>query len=378
MLNLYIHDVKLCFWYSTFLPKTKNSFLNFFPLAILTLTLAFPENIGETQYVEKKLSSKLNFYPVSINDSSSSGYNTGTEKVSPTVEKAVVIVFDRGYENQFTNAKPILDKYGFKASFFVICSFIEGEGYYNTTKAEELTHDFNNPMSWNQIRQLDKEGHDIGSHGTEHRDLRKLSSEELEYEVSGSKECLIDHGLEPTYFQYPFNKGVRNSTVLNLVSKNFDFGLSGHSRLMFLGCDGRDYGFHEIGYRYQSDCDPFSVNDKYTHTHKYAIKEWSHDKFHSELNKKNPNLAPHGAEINNMMFNEFVNVLNTQEQYNEKAGEIVAVPIVGYHSIGTFRDRDTSEELFDREMNYLHSNGFKVLTLTDLGYDNETNEFYIR
>jgi len=79
-----------------------------------------------------------------------------------------------------------------------------------------------------------------------------------------------------------------------------------------------------------------------------------------------------------MMFNEFVNVLNIQEQYNEKAGEIVAVPIVGYHSIGTFRDRDTSEELFDREMNYLHSNGFKVLKLTDLGYDNETNEFYIR
>ena len=47
-----------------------------------------------------------------------------------STEKAVVIIFDRGDKTQFTNAKPILDKYGFRASFFIICSFINDNVYY--------------------------------------------------------------------------------------------------------------------------------------------------------------------------------------------------------------------------------------------------------
>ena len=36
---------------------------------------------------------------------------------------------------------------------------------------------------------------------------------------------------------------------------------------------------------------------------------------------------------------------------------------------------DTSEELFDREMKYPYDNGYKVLWLTDLGYDKNENHF---
>ena len=71
---------------------------------------------------------------------SSSGYDDLNS--SPEMEKApnkyVVLMFDRGYDNIFTTAKPILDKYGFKASIFIACDYIEnGKG-----------------MNWNQIRQL--------------------------------------------------------------------------------------------------------------------------------------------------------------------------------------------------------------------------------
>ena len=93
-------------------------------------------------------------------------------------------------------------------------------------------------MEWDQIRQLHKEGHDIESHGMEHRDLRLLTSEQLEHEIAESKKCLQDYGLKPTFFQIPNNRGADNSTVLKMVSNHFDFGLSGHSRLMFLNCDG--------------------------------------------------------------------------------------------------------------------------------------------
>ena len=34
--------------------------------------------------------------------------------------------------------------------------------------------------------------------------------------------------------------------------------------------------------------------------------------------------------------------------------------------------------LFDREMKYLYDNGFKVLTVNDLGYDTKNNFLYIK
>ena len=56
----------------------------------------------------------------------------------------------------------------------------------------------------------------------------------------------------------------------------------------------------------------------------------------------------------------------------------MSIPIIGYYFIGNSTSYDTSIELFDREMKYLHDNGFKVLTLSDLGYDNEEHYFYIK
>jgi hypothetical protein len=34
--------------------------------------------------------------------------------------------------------------------------------------------------------------------------------------------------------------------------------------------------------------------------------------------------------------------------------------------------------LFDKEMKYLHDNGFKVLTMADLGYDENNKNLYIK
>ena len=96
------------------------------------------------------------------------------------------------------------------------------------------------------------------------------------------------------------------------------------------------------------------------------------------MNNRNPELDPHGSHISELMFNEFLRVVQAQTIYNNNAGKIVSIPILGYHFIGNSTSYDTSIELFDREMKYLHDNGFKVLTLTDLGYDNEEHYFYIK
>ena len=75
---------------------------------------------------------------------------------------------------------------------------------------------------------------------------------------------------------------------------------------------------------------------------------------------------------------------NSQIQYN-KNGIINAIPIVIYHNIVNLPDvssskdaADTTVNLFDQEIKYIHDNGFRVLTLTQLGYDPINNIFYIK
>jgi len=46
-----------------------------------------------------------------------------------------MIGFDDGWKGQITYAKPILDKFGFKASFFVVCNY-GNTRYCNVEKLE--------------------------------------------------------------------------------------------------------------------------------------------------------------------------------------------------------------------------------------------------
>jgi hypothetical protein len=84
------------------------------------------------------------------------------------------------------------------------------------------------------------------------------------------------------------------------------------------------------------------------------------------------------------MFEKFVTAVNSQNKYN-KDGIVMAIPIIIYHTIVTYPDLsdsnrpvDTTLNLFDAEMKYLHDNGFKVLTMADLGYDKNNNYLYIK
>jgi peptidoglycan/xylan/chitin deacetylase (PgdA/CDA1 family) len=41
--------------------------------------------------------------------------------------KFVILTFDDGYKSQYTTAKPILDKYGYKGTFYVVCNYAQKE-----------------------------------------------------------------------------------------------------------------------------------------------------------------------------------------------------------------------------------------------------------
>jgi peptidoglycan/xylan/chitin deacetylase (PgdA/CDA1 family) len=82
--------------------------------------------------------------------------------------------------SQYTYAKSILDKYNFKAIFYIICNSVDKE----------------NRMNWDNIQTLEEEGHEIGSHSMNHQKLSKLSDEQMKYEIIESKRCLQKNGFD--------------------------------------------------------------------------------------------------------------------------------------------------------------------------------------
>ena len=54
-------------------------------------------------------------------------------------------------------------------------------------------------------------------------------------------------------------------------------------------------------------------------------------------------------------------------------------PLVDYSDLSdSNRPIDTTVNLFDAEMRYLYDNGFKVITMADLGYDENSKSLYIK
>jgi peptidoglycan/xylan/chitin deacetylase (PgdA/CDA1 family) len=140
-----------------------------------------------------------------------------------TSDKVVILNFDDGRKTQFTHAKSILDKYGFKATFYIVCNYVENKPGF---------------MDWEEVKQLYEEGYDIGSHGMNHVNLDKLSKKDLKVEIGKSKKCLEDHGIDVTSFAYPFNKGSNDKKVIKIVSKYYELGRTAGSPITYLHCDG--------------------------------------------------------------------------------------------------------------------------------------------
>ena len=220
-------------------------------------------------------------------------------------------------------------------------------------------------MTWEEIIALHNEGYDIGSHTMSHDDLDSMSEKGIEYEVGGSKECLFDHGINPTSFAYPINTGAQNAAVVNTVAKYYDIARTANDPLMYLHCDG----FKEESS--QTDCRTFSDDGELTFANRYSIMGWSHD----AERKQN-------SYSDSEMLDRFIEVINSQSTYNTD-GTINAIPIIIWHRIdnsgvGDPEQYATTIDLFEKEIKYLHDNGFKVLTMANLGYDENSNYLYIK
>lgn len=123
----------------------------------------------------------------------------------PANYKTVVLTFDDGYADSFFYAYPVLRKYGFNATFLLICNFIDSEKIFPWLSEPRFPRGENLPLSVGQILDLAKGGMDFGSHTLSHQRLTRLSQKQAFKEIQRSKtyiEQLLDREINS--FSYPY------------------------------------------------------------------------------------------------------------------------------------------------------------------------------
>lgn len=123
----------------------------------------------------------------------------------PLPEKALLITFDDGYADNYNYAYPILKEEQAPGAFFVVSSTIGND----------------NRMTADQLREMQANGMQIGSHTVNHEILTGMNKEEIDFELRESRKAL-EKILGKPVFALAYPAGKVNEAVLDSAKKYYE------------------------------------------------------------------------------------------------------------------------------------------------------------
>ena len=147
---------------------------------------------------------------------------TKLTELRSTPPPAVAVTFDDGYQNFLEAAAPVLGKYSFPATVFLVTDYCGGSNNWPSQPAgvPELPL-----MSWQTIAELSRSGVEFGAHTATHPSLAGLDEDSMREEILSSKKRVEDATGKPaSSFAYPY--GVMPEPAQNLVARHFSAGCS--------------------------------------------------------------------------------------------------------------------------------------------------------
>ncbi|TWT94474.1 polysaccharide deacetylase family protein [Stieleria varia] len=132
-------------------------------------------------------------------------------------DKLVVLTFDDSAISHYTHVAPLLQKYGFGATFFIT------EGFEFTTNKDDY-------MTWEQILALHDAGFEIGNHTRRHVGVNRQKPSEIDADIEYIEQRCEKHGIpKPTSFCYP-GYATSDDAVQVLRRRGYRFARAGGSR----------------------------------------------------------------------------------------------------------------------------------------------------
>ena len=185
---------------------------------------AYASNCVTRSHFEKHMDylSKNGYSTLSLNELLN---EAARNKVRGELNKKVAITFDDGYIGHYVNAYPVLKKYGFTATIFVITNRIGKQNY----------------LSWEQLQEMIANGIQIESHGLSHKPLEILSEHSIKSELEHSK-SILENNLKKSVNFISYPQGSYSKKVLEIAKK---VGYAGSCTT-------------DIGY-YHNNSDPFRI-----------------------------------------------------------------------------------------------------------------------
>jgi len=248
----------------------------------------------------------------------------------PTNPKQVIITFDDDWFGQYKYAMPILQKYGFNATFFVTCQGPLGQSpEFQRGNSSDIT-------TWNELKDIKSKGFDIENHGMTHHSLVGASDPVLVNEIVQSKQCLIDHlGVNASVYAPAYSMPLNDQKVNALIANHYDFARNG-------------YGIAEYSSpQYALTTDSLNLLDK---------------------------LFAHNTSEISTAFGKGMSRLAKNE-----------IPVLVYHNVAPLNQTEsnwhnstTTPETFEAEMKWLKDNGFQVHSIRDLKYNEKEHRFEIK
>jgi peptidoglycan/xylan/chitin deacetylase (PgdA/CDA1 family) len=139
----------------------------------------------------------------------------------------VSIAFDDGWVTAYNMLIPKLDKYGYKATHFIITGYMDKPGY----QADYITH--------KQVKKLLAGGHEVSSHTLLHEDLTLMTDAYLGQNMDDTKVELEKFGVPIVGFAPPY--GVYDERVRDRAQQSYSY-----LRTVKYGLNVPPYKIHEL------------------------------------------------------------------------------------------------------------------------------------
>ncbi|NVN53732.1 putative polysaccharide deacetylase [Mycolicibacterium hippocampi] len=120
-------------------------------------------------------------------------------KAAGRARRLVGLTFDDGYQDFLTTAMPLIQRFGFTATVFVLAGRLGGENEWSRPGPAKAL------LTADEVGEIHKAGMEIGSHGLKHISLVGADDAQLRDEVVRSRAILADLlGWQVRGFCYPY------------------------------------------------------------------------------------------------------------------------------------------------------------------------------